>query len=220
MTALLAAGVSAGGALWGVDAAQRLLNLYDATPDRRLRNALVKPLPGDARPLALGEVTLLTEKEVLRLNVRGHQGWMRFDFKTITKEGERMVTRAFEKAWPVSGGGFVAVDAGRMLWAVSTNGKVTPFAAMAVPGGAAVLACDLAKAQVLLADGSRLGLFGSRWVALGASAAADGTASMKVRAITDFCVEAGKDLAVGEVIDLPEKRALELIEHGWVEPAA
>jgi hypothetical protein len=220
MSALIAAGVAGDGRLWSVDD-ERRLHLYDATPlDRRLRTALKVPLPGKARPLVLDGLAVLTASDVLRLNVRGVQAWLRYDLKGADNvKNTELMDKQLVGALPMPGG-FVAWDSARRLWAINKSGVVSAFVELPIPGPAAILAVDPETKQALLADGSRLGWFGSRWVALGAPAESDdGTAAtMRIRATRDFCVESGKDLAVGDVADLPQKRALELIERGWVEP--
>jgi hypothetical protein len=103
----------------------------------------------------------------------------------------------------------------RKLFTWTAAGR-TPVATVPIPGDERILAFDAKRGTVVLADGSRYGWAG-RWFPLGVLGDSTG---VKVRALSGVVLKGGVVFGEGEVRDLPEGDALELMAQRRVEPAS
>ena len=177
-------------------------------------HAAQPPIPGDAPVLAVephAGIALLADGDVWKLNTyMGSERW-----SDLERGGSMM---------KASGGALIAAGTGcgtvwlatadRCVWSWTASGRAA-LGGVPVPGSAPIVALDLPARVAVLDDGSRFALRGGGWVAMPNLLNASGV--VRVRCLQGFCIAAGRDLAPGDVLELPEGEALGYVASGRVE---
>lgn len=226
VTGLLAAGIACGGPIahdqrhWLVDA-ERRLHVRDVSPDSHLPAAVAfglrLPIPGNAAPVACDPfrlLVLLDNADAFRLDSQHKPIWRpltRFQQEmNMTEDNGPMLVAA----GTICGGGFWCATADRRLWAWH-GGARTALAPDPVPGEQRIIALDTARGlTVLLETGERLAWLNGGWGRL--PGLLDSAGIVRCECVRGISLGGGKDIASGDVIDLPEGEARRLLASGHV----